>query len=161
MALSVQMALVREVVSLGRSARMGAKLKVRQPLAQVEVVLADQTHRPWLESHSALIREELNVKAVEFTEKADQYISYTILPDLKRLGPKLGKQVPVVRKHLAGADGAALLAELEANGKVALRLEDGAVELDCRRHPGPSPGQRGLGGCTGRCLRCGAGHRVD
>ena len=37
------MALVREIVSLGRSARMGAKLKVRQPLAQVEVVLAD-TH---------------------------------------------------------------------------------------------------------------------
>jgi isoleucyl-tRNA synthetase len=129
-ALSVQMALVREVVSLGRSARMGAKLKVRQPLAQVEIVLADQTHRPWLESHAALIRQELNVKAVEFIEKADQYISYTILPDLKRLGPKLGKQVPIVRKHLAGADGAALLAELEANGKVAIQLADGTVELD-------------------------------
>lgn len=129
-ALSVQMALVREVVSLGRSARMGAKLKVRQPLAQVEVVLADQTHRPWLESHGALIREELNVKGVEFTEKADQYISYSILPDLKRLGPKLGKQVPMVRKHLADADAAALLADLEANGKVVLQLEDGRVELD-------------------------------
>ncbi|NLS94144.1 MAG: isoleucine--tRNA ligase [Planctomycetaceae bacterium] len=129
-ALSGQMALVREVVSLGRSARMGAKLKVRQPLAQVEIVLADQTHRGWLESHAALIREELNVKNVEFITKADQYISYTILPDLKRLGPKLGKQVPAVRKHLAGADGAALLAELEASGKVALQLEDGKVELD-------------------------------
>ncbi|MHB8901826.1 MAG: isoleucine--tRNA ligase, partial [Thermoguttaceae bacterium] len=128
--LSAQMALVREVVSLGRSARMGAKLKVRQPLAQVEIVLADPTHRPWLESHAALIQEELNVKAVEFTEKADHYISYTILPDLKRLGPKLGKQVPSVRKHLAGADGAALLAELKARGRVVLQLEDGKVELD-------------------------------
>ena len=128
--LSTQMALVREVVSLGRSARMGAKLKVRQPLAQVEIVLADQTHRPWLESHAALIREELNVKAVEFIEKADQYISYSILPDLKRLGPKLGKQVSLVRKHLAEADGAALLAELEANGNVTLQLENGPVELD-------------------------------
>jgi len=124
------MSLVREVVSLGRSARMAAKLKVRQPLAQVEIILADQTHRPWLESHAALICDELNVKAVEFSENADQYISYTILPDLKRLGPKLGKQVPSVRKHLAGADGAALLADLEANGKVVLQLEDGKVELD-------------------------------
>jgi len=129
-ALSTQMALVREVVSLGRSARMGAKLKVRQPLAQVEIVLADQTYRPWLESHSALIREELNVKAVEFSEQADQYISYSILPDLKRLGPKLGKKVPAVRKHLASADGAVLLAELEANGKVSLQLEEGTIELD-------------------------------
>ena len=32
--LSARMGLVREIVSLGRSARMGAKLKVRQPLAR-------------------------------------------------------------------------------------------------------------------------------
>ena len=37
-----RMALMREIVSLGRSARMGAKLKVRQPLKLVEVVLADE-----------------------------------------------------------------------------------------------------------------------
>ena len=35
--LSQRMALMREIVSLGRSARMGAKLKVRQPLKLVEV----------------------------------------------------------------------------------------------------------------------------
>ena len=43
--------LVREIVSLGRSARMAAKLKVRQPLAKVEVILADRTHLAWLEEH--------------------------------------------------------------------------------------------------------------
>ena len=75
--LSERMALVREIVSLGRSARMGAKLKVRQPLAQVEVVLADTTHQAWLEEHAALICDELNVKRVEFIEKAEQYITYT------------------------------------------------------------------------------------
>ena len=41
--LSARMSLVREIVSLGRAARMGAKLKVRQPLAKVEVILADRT----------------------------------------------------------------------------------------------------------------------
>ena len=40
--LSQRMNLVREIVSLGRAARMGAKLKVRQPLAKVEVILADR-----------------------------------------------------------------------------------------------------------------------
>ena len=39
--LSQQMQLAREISSLGRSARMNAKLKVRQPLAKVEVILAD------------------------------------------------------------------------------------------------------------------------
>ncbi len=129
-ALSQEMALAREVVSLGRAARMGAKMKVRQPLARVEVVLADPAHRPWLEQHAGLIAEELNVKQVEFVQKADEYITYTVLPDLKRLGPRLGKQLPAVRKRLAESDAAALLAELERDGRVTLELPSGAVTLD-------------------------------
>ncbi len=137
--------LVREIVSLGRSARMGAKLKVRQPLAKVEVILADQTHQAWLEEHAALICEELNVKQVEFAERAEQYITYTVLPDLKRLGPRLGKRLPALRKALAEADGGKLLAELEAEGKVTLALPDGPVALDARGHPSPPAGQGRLG----------------
>ncbi len=111
--LSARMRMVREIVSLGRAARMAAKLKVRQPLAKVEVILADREHQPWLEQHAQLIAEELNVKQVEFPARADQYVSYTILPDLKRLGPRLGKRLPEVKKALAAADAAKLFAELE------------------------------------------------
>ncbi len=105
--LSERMNLVREIVSLGRSARMGAKLKVRQPLAKVEVILVDRKHQKWLQEHSSLIAEELNVRQVEFAEKADQYISYTVLPDLKRLGPRLGKQLGELKAALAAADASA------------------------------------------------------
>ncbi len=52
--LSEQMAMVREIVSLGRNARMVAKLKVRQPLAKVEVILAKPQYQAWIESHAAL-----------------------------------------------------------------------------------------------------------
>ena len=53
-ALSAQMNLVREIASLGLSARMGAKLKVRQPLAKVEVILVDldAAGKSWLEAHT-------------------------------------------------------------------------------------------------------------
>ena len=112
--LSERMSLVREIVSLGRSARMAAKLKVRQPLAKVEVMLADATHQPWLEQHAELIAEELNVKQVEFADQADEYITYTVLARLKRLGPRLGKQLPAVKKALAEADGGELMAELRS-----------------------------------------------
>jgi isoleucyl-tRNA synthetase len=129
-ALSSQMTLVREIVSLGLSARMGAKLKVRQPLAKVEVVLADQTHLAWLKEHAALICGELNVKKVEFSERADQYITYTILPDLKRLGPRLGKLLPSVKKFLAAADGAQLLSEMKSKGRIDLIVLEQPVALD-------------------------------
>ncbi len=128
--LSERMALVREIVSLGRNARMGAKLKVRQPLGKVEVILADRTHQAWLEQHGGLVCEELNVKAVDCAPNADQYISYTVLPDLKRLGPKLGKRLPALKAALAAADPAVLMKQLESNGAAALALPDGEVSLD-------------------------------
>ncbi|HEY1785305.1 MAG TPA: class I tRNA ligase family protein, partial [Pirellulales bacterium] len=128
--LSARMRLVREVVSQGRSARMAAKLKVRQPLAKVEVILADREHLDWLEEHRALVAEELNVKEVEYPPRADQYISYTILPDLKRLGPRLGKRLPAVKAALAAANAAKLFAQLEHSGHVSIELPDGPVTLD-------------------------------
>ncbi len=129
--LSTQMNLVREIASLGLSARMGAKLKVRQPLAKVEVILADAGQQAWLEDHAAIICKELNVKRLEFSKKAEQYITYTVLPDLKRLGPRIGKKLPLVKNALAKADGGKLLAEMESAGKVELKLDDGAtVPLD-------------------------------
>jgi isoleucyl-tRNA synthetase len=128
--LSAEMRLVREIVSLGRSARSEANLKVRQPLAKVEVVLADAKHQPWLEQHAGLICDELNVKEVGYTTRGEEYISYTVLPNLPRLGPRLGKKLPALRKALGEAEPAALLRELEADGKLTLNLPDGPVTLD-------------------------------
>jgi len=128
--LSQEMELVREIVSLGRSARMVAKLKVRQPLAKVEIILADPQHKGWLADHGPLIAEELNVKQVEFAARADQYINYSVLPDLKRLGPRLGKQLPALKGKLSHLDAGKLLAEMESKGSVILELPDGPVTLD-------------------------------
>jgi len=99
-------------------------------LAKVEVVLVKNDGREWLDAHAKLIAEELNVKQVEFAERADQYITYTVLPDLKRLGPRLGKQLGELRAALAAADAGALLAQLEAEGVVTLTLPSGPVTLD-------------------------------
>jgi isoleucyl-tRNA synthetase len=129
--LSSQMNLVREIASLGRSARNEANLKVRQPLAKVEVVLADTTHQRWLEEHVALIADELNVKVVEITTRGEQYISYSVVPNFKRLGPRLGKDMPAVKKLLGDIDAAQLLADLKSRGRVELVLPSGpTVELD-------------------------------
>ncbi|MHC4674054.1 MAG: isoleucine--tRNA ligase, partial [Planctomycetota bacterium] len=57
--LTEEMAVVREIASLGRSARMDARIKVRQPLDVVEIVLADPTHQQWLSAHLPLISDEL------------------------------------------------------------------------------------------------------
>ncbi|MBN2216501.1 MAG: class I tRNA ligase family protein, partial [Pirellulales bacterium] len=128
--LSEQMSLAREIVSLGRSARMTARLKVRQPLARVEIILADGVHRTWLERHESLICDELNVKKAEISDEPEKYIDYAVLPDLKRLGPRLGARLKSLREALAQAHGGQLLAAMEADGHITIELADGPVALD-------------------------------
>ena len=128
--LSDQMSLVREIVSMGRSARMNSKLKVRQPLKKVEVVLGSDAHVEWLRAHETLIAEELNVKEVDFTQDAEQYITYQVRPNFKLLGPMLGRDLPEVKKLLGAADGGELLSSLNEKGKITLTLnDDRTVEL--------------------------------
>ncbi len=128
--LSEQMQVAREISSLGRSARMNAKLKVRQPLKKVEVILADPKHLTWLKDHDELIRTELNVKEVEFPERAEQYISYQIQPDFKRLGPRVGRLMQAVKQTLSEKDGGTLLRELETKGTIELQVQGQSIVLD-------------------------------
>jgi isoleucyl-tRNA synthetase len=127
--LSARMATLREIASLGRSARMNAKLKVRQPLLGVEVILVDTEHQQWLESHDLLLREELNVKSISYSTSGDEYITYVVSPNFQLLGPRLGPLLPQVKNALANADGGALLAQLESDGQVTLTLESEDVVL--------------------------------
>jgi isoleucyl-tRNA synthetase len=123
------MNLVRHIASLGRQARTAAALKVRQPLAKVEVILADDTHQPWLEEHATVIAEELNVKAVEFSDEPDKYVDHEVLPNFKLLGSRLGKLMPKVKPALAKQSGAELLANIRDNGKIDLVIDGQAVAL--------------------------------
>ncbi len=128
--LTRRMALLREIASLGRSARMNAKLKVRQPLARVEVILADDQEQPWLETHDGLLCEELNVKEVAYTTEGEKYISYAVQPNFKRLGPRVGRRMPAVKQALLATHGASLLNQLRDHGRVTLELEGEPLTLD-------------------------------
>jgi isoleucyl-tRNA synthetase len=141
-----RMALVRDVASLGRAARATEKLKVRQPLSKVEVILADATpgDDDWLAAHADLVCDELNVKQFEICREPDRYIERSVLPDLKRLGPRLGKNLPKVRQALGAADASAILASLQQSGTATLplpgggevKLEDGDVIVRTTARPG-------------------------
>ncbi|MEP6695028.1 MAG: class I tRNA ligase family protein, partial [Chloroflexota bacterium] len=93
------------VVSLGRTARAAAKTKVRTPLPKLIAVFdANDRDRGVLEGQdelAAIIRDELNVKAFEVRDDAKGLVRETIKPELKGLGPKLGKDLPRVRQALA------------------------------------------------------------
>jgi isoleucyl-tRNA synthetase len=120
---------VRNVVTLGQRVRNENKLKVRQPLAEAIVVVADDEERRGIDRFASAIREELNVRLLGFTQEPHKYVEFQLVPNFRVLGPKLGKQVPACKKALADADGSALYAEMEANDKIVVQLPDGPIEL--------------------------------
>ncbi len=123
--LEEQMLKVLEIVVLGRSARNGSSLKNRQPLGSMYVSLEGELE----DFYKDIIREELNIKNVEFTNAVDNFMSYTFKPQLKTLGPKYGKQLGEIRNLLAEIDGSAAKAELDANGLIKLNISIGEIEL--------------------------------
>jgi isoleucyl-tRNA synthetase len=128
--LNTRMALLREIASLGRSARMEAKLKVRQPLSLVEVTLADGSHIDWLREHDDIVREELNIEQIHYASGSSPFVEYTVQPNFRKLGPRVGPLLPKVKQALGKASGAELLDQMTQHGKITLQLDGTSIELD-------------------------------
>ncbi|RLC64142.1 MAG: isoleucine--tRNA ligase [Chloroflexota bacterium] len=126
--LLARMALARQVVALGRSARNSRGIKLRQPLARALVHLEPSVGE--LDDELvALVRDELNVKRVEFVEDVADLVSYRLLPDNKVLGPRFGRRFPAVRAALAALDPVAAVRRLRTGLPLRLEVEGEEVEL--------------------------------
>ena len=96
-ALLAEMAAARRVAELGRRARDAAGLKLRQPVRRLVVQGA-----PAAERLGDVVREELNVKELEFGEVAATELR--VRPNLPVLGPRLGKELAGVRAALESGE---------------------------------------------------------
>ncbi len=119
--LSFRMGVARTVVNLGRAARMAGKLKVRQPLAAA-LVACDACCRAAVESLADVVREELNVKAIEFVEASGDLVSFSVKPNYRTLGPRFGKAMPEVAAAVAELDGAVVAARVAAGEPVEIAV---------------------------------------
>ena len=116
---------VLQIVTLGRAARNGANRKNRQPLSAMYV----QAQNVLDDIYQEVIKEELNVKQLEFVDDVSRFTSYTFKPQLKILGQKYGKKVGEIRTLLSQLDGAKAKRELDETGTLTLQLADGLIQL--------------------------------
>ncbi|MFK7929978.1 MAG: isoleucine--tRNA ligase [Myxococcota bacterium] len=124
--LQADMALARKVASLGLAARTASKVKVRQPLQAITVVLARPERQQAVERLADLIRDELNVREIRFADDAGTFVSFKIKPDFKVLGRTLGKDMKACAAALGRMDAATAKAALDA-GSLEVALGEGRV----------------------------------
>lgn len=116
---------VLSIVVLGRSCRNESNIKNRQPVGNLYVGATEVLPQEFID----IVAEELNVKHVEFTTEAADFISYSFKPQMRTLGPKYGKLLNAIRTTLAELDGSAAMAELNENGVLKLAIEGQDIEL--------------------------------
>jgi isoleucyl-tRNA synthetase len=116
--LSTDVQLIMRLASLGRAARAKARIKVRQPLAEVVV----QTRSP--AEHEAVLRlkdqllEELNVKSLRLATDERGLVEYEVKLNLPVVARRLGAARPAVQEALRTLDQAAVAAAVRAGQPV-------------------------------------------
>ena len=116
---------VLKIVVMDRACRNSANIKNRQPIGNMYVKAPNVLSEYFVE----IIEDELNVKKVNFTEDVSAYTSYTFKPQLRTVVPKYGKFLGQIQKALAELDGNKAMAELKADGVLALPTVSDDVKL--------------------------------
>ncbi|MDQ3225454.1 MAG: isoleucine--tRNA ligase [Chloroflexota bacterium] len=128
--LSRDMDIVLEVVGAGHAARQEAQIKVRQPLAELQVYSPDPGLIDSVLRLRALVEDELNVKAIAPLDDPGLFVSYSIRPNLRRLGPRLGKQLSAVREALSELDPAKIAESVASGLSIDVSTANGPVTLE-------------------------------
>ena len=126
-AIQVRMEAARRVVTLGHAARNAASIGVRQPLAaatmvSVDEVLVEALHDP---ATAEIVRDELNVKHIEFAAERAEWVTYTCKPNFRALGRRVGKRMKSLAAAIGAADAAELVAAWERDTQVTVQPADG------------------------------------
>ena len=114
-----------KIVVMGRACRNQANIKNRQPMAKMYV----KAPMALDEYFAAILRDELNVKEVIFTDSVRDFTTYEFKPQMRTLGPRYGKQLGEIKKLLAEIDGNAAMDELNETGELVLTLSGGKAIL--------------------------------
>ena len=119
-----EMGVAYKIVKLGRSSRNSVNIKNRQPLSKMLVSV-----KTIPEYYSDIVKEELNVKEVEFGADMKDYVSFEIKPNLPVLGKEYGKLIPRIKEELAKFNQMDLAVKVQNGGVEYIEIDETQIEL--------------------------------
>jgi len=139
-------ALVRQVVALGRTARSASGLKTRQPIAAVLVKLpagagALSPDPATAAAMEADLLDELNAKSLELLSDASDLVATTLYPLLPVIGPRHGGDVAAIMAGTRAGDWRLLPDGAAEVGGVRLAADE--FQVTARARPGHEVAQAG------------------
>ena len=136
--LEKRMSLAQQVSSMILSIRKKENLKVRLPLAKAMIPVRDAEMQQMLEQVSSLIKEEVNIKALDLVDSSSSVFVKTTKANFKTLGPRYGKMMkPLSQKIMELTkdeiskleNGESLQFELQGNN-IEINLDDVEIRTE-------------------------------
>jgi isoleucyl-tRNA synthetase len=117
--LETKMESAQKIVFLGRACRNTAAIKNRQPLQKMYVVGPNVLSSDF----SEIIREELNIRQIEYLEDATALVDYSYKPQLRTLGKKLGAKLNAAKEAISSLPGKTTKQKLDSEGRITLMID--------------------------------------
>lgn len=124
--LEERMSLAQCVSSLVHSIRKAQTIKVRQPLSRILIPILQPKMKAQIQAVEDLIKNEVNIKAVEYIEDTSGVVVKTIKPNFKKLGKEYGAKLKEIGNAIANLTAEDITAIERANA-FDLKLADGTV----------------------------------
>jgi len=118
-ALETAMDAIRRLASLARAARETGKLRVRQPLARMQVAVPAAVRGPAFQRLLGILQAEVNVKAITIAEPDTELVRLRGKANFRSLGKRYGKDTPTVAKAVERLSADQLRA-LESGAQVVI-----------------------------------------
>ena len=119
------MDLAYTIVKLGRSARNSANIKNRQPLS--EMLISVDTLPKY---YADIVKDELNIKKVEFGAQMAEYVDFEIKPNLPVLGRTYGKLIPQIKQEIAKKNQMELALKIQKGEEEVIKIGEEEITLN-------------------------------
>ncbi len=127
--LEEEIAVIQEAASLARSLRTEHDLKVRQPLSLLMITPANPHIGARLTRHLESLLEEINVKNIQIVGSSAEYVTVTVKPNWRALGPRFGKQMNALNAAIQKLN-AAELSQISQDGIIRFTFDGNEIELN-------------------------------
>ncbi|WP_185856634.1 isoleucine--tRNA ligase [Blattabacterium cuenoti] len=127
--LESRMLWVQKIITMVFSIRKKNKIKIRQPLQRLLILVSNKNMRFQLEQSSEILFQEANVKEIEFPSsyKNLEFIKH-IKPNYKSLGPKFGNKIQKISEAIKKFSQEKIK-EIEKNKTCVLFMEEKKILL--------------------------------
>jgi isoleucyl-tRNA synthetase len=125
--IEADMELTRRIVEMGRHAREQAALSVRQPLSEIQIKLSTDMEMQALTRFKDLLLRELNIKQMTVLPMDAAIMSYTLKPNFKVVGKRIGKnmrQLQSTLEALSAEESNTHAKQLKSGKDISLPIED-------------------------------------